>query len=99
LPEKQVSNPRQTPNADASKGRGVLDSAVDFAVVGAAMDEADYRQSRICRLLGNPVVSTDRLARDGWLHDAEQTCQGGGSFGADCQRPSSQTQGGRRCSI
>jgi hypothetical protein len=35
---------------------GVLDSAVDFAVVGAAMDEVDYRQSRICRLLGNPVV-------------------------------------------
>jgi DNA-binding transcriptional ArsR family regulator len=52
---KSVTHARP-PNADASKGRGVLDSAVDFAVVGAAMDEADYRQSRICRLLGNPVV-------------------------------------------
>jgi hypothetical protein len=34
----------------------MLDSNADFAVDGRSMDEIKFRESRVCRLLGNPVI-------------------------------------------
>ena len=39
-----------------SKRGSVLDRDRSFAVRWRAMDETEYRESRICRLLGNPVI-------------------------------------------
>jgi len=34
----------------------LLDRRIGFAVHASSMEESKYRESRLCRLLGNPVV-------------------------------------------
>ena len=48
-------------------------------VIVAAVDEADYRQSRLCRLLGNPVVfEVVRLLAEGKEMNTSQIAKAAG---------------------